>query len=153
MKRQTSLNRLKKRNLTDVDFCIFGNSFDYIDGAVSFLDTPSYTFKGRVGFFKKTKGKYFACPYYCFFKKNNKWSKGLVIDILIKKGKVISYTLKTGLFQESTPVLNNREDVTISAKDINFEHGFVSFRDKEWMVGEVKINQIIMNRKLKKIKQ
>ena len=49
-------------------------------------------------------------------------------------------------------MLNNIEYLIIPANGVDFEYGFVSFRDKEWVVSDTKINQIIMNRKLKKIK-
>jgi len=153
------VNRLQKRNLSDVEYVIFGDygegkhSFEFRKGEVVFFDTPFYTYQGQVGFMKKIKYKYYACPYFALFKRDNKWSKGVVEDIQIKRGKVISYTLSFGEFLADSPMFNRHGKITIKPENVNFLFGFVSHTDKTWIISENEVNRSVLNKKLKKIKE
>jgi len=151
------MTRLENKNLNDVEFVFFGDyggkyGLEFRNGNVAFLDTPYYTYNGQIGFMKKFKGKHYACPYYCLFKSNGKWIKGLVEDLQIEKGEAISYTIKTGTFYQDSPMLNDVKFVSVKPQDVDFHYGFLSYRDKEWMISVEEINQMILNKKLNKIK-
>lgn len=153
------ITRLEKRELSGVEFAIFGDYGDGIHhmhfrhGQVSFFDTPNYTTQGQIGTIKKVKGKYHACPRFCLFLDiDNKWKKGLVEDFIVEKDKVTSYIIKTGKFETGQLYVSNHRNVEVRPEDVDFQYGFTSYHDNEWNLSEAEINKEKLNRKLKKIK-
>lgn len=148
------ITRLEKRKLDDVEFVLFNDDCSNVQfrmGRVEFFDTPDYTHKGQIGHVKKIKSKYYLCPRFCLVKVE-KWRKAVVEDIKIKRGKVISYVVKIGIFYPDQGYIENSKYVEVKPENIDFQYGFLSYREPFWNTSDSEVNRIKLNSKLKKIK-